>query len=111
MGATMKLSFARYWSFARICVVLLAVWMVMRREVCLADDSDSSWIFRRSYFSHIYPPEVQMRYPIPVSRSAYRLPLVNTTPNFGVRSTYRLDTINIRGDMTLYEQFSTQVEP
>lgn len=77
---------------------------------------DGSWIFRRSYFSHVLPPEIQARYPVPESRSAYRLPLVDIYPGVSVQGVQRYNTIILGNgpngtDMTIYRQFWLQVKP
>jgi hypothetical protein len=76
---------------------------------------DQGWMFRRSYFSHVLPPEIQARYPVPESRSAYRRPLVNLAPGFGVRGSYRYNPIEIYDgrstDVEIYRQFWFQTEP
>jgi hypothetical protein len=77
-----------------------------------ASADDQGWTFRRSYFSHVMPPEIQARYPVPESRSAYRRPLV--TPGFGVRGSYRYNPIEIYDgrstDVEIYRQFWFQTE-
>jgi hypothetical protein len=71
-------------------------------------------VFRRSYFSHVLPPEIQARYPVPASRSAYRRPLVNLAPGYGVRGVYRFNPIVIydgrAADVEIYQQIWTQVD-
>ena len=62
-----------------------------------ASADDQGWMFRHSYFSHVMPPEIQARYPVPESRSAYRRPIVNLSPGFGVRGVYR------PGDVTMLD--------
>jgi hypothetical protein len=78
-----------------------------------ASAGDPNWVFRRSYFSHVLPPEVQANYPVPVSRSAYRRPYLY--PGFAVKSTYRYNPIEIfdgrTTDLTIYRDFSIQFEP
>jgi hypothetical protein len=80
-----------------------------------ASADDHGWMFRRSYFSHVLPPEIQARYPVPESRSAYRRPLVNLAPGFGVRGSYRYNPIEIYDgrstDVEIYRSFWFQTEP
>jgi hypothetical protein len=80
-----------------------------------ASADDQGWMFRRSYFSHVLPPEIQARYPVPESRSAYRRPLVNLSPGFGVRGSYRYNPIEIYDgrstDVEIYRSFWFQTEP
>jgi hypothetical protein len=86
--------------------------------VCAANPAfadDQGWMFRRSYFSHVLPPQIQARYPVPESRSAYRRPLVNLSPGFGVRGSYRYNPIEIYDgrstDIEIYRSFWFQTEP
>ena len=110
IGRTRKLA-----SLARLTGSLVVViglsWCGAGRA--LADDQ--GWMFRRSYFSHVLPPEIQARYPVPESRSAYRRPLVNLSPGFGVRGSYRYNPIEIfdgrSTDIEIYRQFWFQTEP
>jgi hypothetical protein len=78
-------------------------------------DDEQSWMYRRSYFSHVLPPQIQARYPVPESRSAYRRPYVNLSPGFGVRGSYRYNPIMIYDgqstDVEIYRQFWFQTEP
>lgn len=79
-----------------------------------APAGDDSWVYRRSYFSHVLPPDVQAQYPVPDSRSAYRIPYVDTSPGFGVRGIYRYNPVIIydgrANDVTIYRQFWLQFE-
>ena len=98
---------------ARLCAALLAVIALCAFANRSASAGDESWMFRRSYFSHVLPPEIQARYPIPESRSAYRLPLVDVYPGFSVQGVQRYNTILLDNgnDVTLYRQFWFQVKP
>ena len=49
------------------------------------------WMFRRSYYSHHIPAEVEAHYPRPISRSAYRRAVV--PPGFSIRGEYRRNTM------------------
>jgi hypothetical protein len=78
-----------------------------------AGAGDDNWIYRRSYFSHVLPPEIQARYPIPVSRSAYRLPIVDMSPSFGAQGVERYNTIYLDhgNDVMIYHSFWVQGRP
>ena len=65
--------------------------------VCTQDASAGTWMFRRSYYSHVLPPDVAANYPQPESRSAFRRAVPSPNPSFSVRGGYRYNTINIRG--------------
>lgn len=66
------------------------------------------WMFRRSYFSHVIPPERQQEFPRPVSRSAYRRPILRHRPGFAIRGGYRFDTMRIQtgssSDVTVFRE-------
>lgn len=98
---------------ARLCTVLLVAFIFSGLCGLPASAGDDTWIFRRSYFSHVLPPEVQARYPIPVSRSAYRLPLVDVYPGFSVQGVERYNTILLDhgNDVMIYRQFWMQFKP
>lgn len=76
---------------------------------------DSSWIYRRSYFSHNLPPSVQAQYPVPESRSAYRIPMVYESPGAGIQGVYRYNPIIMydgrSSDVTVYRQNWFQLQP
>src|SRR5580704_9822609 len=80
-----------------------------------ASADEQGWMYRRSYFSHVLPPQIQARYPVPEGRSAYRRPLVNLAPGFGVRGSYRYNPIEIfdgrSTDVEIYRSFWFQTEP
>jgi len=59
-----------------------------------ADAAD--WMFRRSYYSHKVPPELEATYPRPTSRSAYRRPYIRRNAGFSVRGGYRYNRIFLR---------------
>ena len=66
------------------------------------------WMFRRSYHSHVIPEAMQHQYPRPVSRSAYRRPVVHHRPGFAIRGGYRYDRMILRSgnstDVTIYRE-------
>jgi hypothetical protein len=97
----------------RLCVTLLVTVGLSAFTLAPAAADDTGWVYRRSYFSHVLPPEVQARYPVPVSRSAYRLPLVDTYPGFAVQEVQRFNAIQFDhgNDTTIYRQFWVQVKP
>ena len=55
----------------------------------------SGWMFRRSYYSHKVPAELEASYPRPISRSAYRRPYIRST-GYAVRGGYRYNRIFLR---------------
>lgn len=67
-----------------------------------------NWMFRRSYYSHVIPAEQQKNYPRPVSRSAYRRPIVHHRPGFAIRGAYRYNTMRLRSggstDVTVFRE-------
>ena len=96
----------RIFGVAALLVCLTAPWA----------SAGDNWVFRRSYFSHVLPPEVQARYPVPESRSAYRLPLMDINPSIAVQGIYRYNTISIYDgagsyDTTIYGQYWLQAKP
>jgi hypothetical protein len=99
----------RSW-LARLRVVVLVAAGLSAFAVRPAAADDTGWVFRRSYFSHVLPPQVQARYPVPESRSAYRLPLVDVYPGFSVQGVQRYNTILMDqgNDVTIYRQFWIQ---
>jgi hypothetical protein len=110
IGRTRKLA-----SSARVTAVLAVAIAICHGATGSAAADDQGWMFRRSYFSHVLPPEIQARYPVPESRSAYRRPLVNLSPGYGVRGSYRYNPIEIfdgrSTDVEIYRQFWFQTEP
>jgi hypothetical protein len=76
---------------------------------------DGEWVFRRSYFSHVLPEDLQARYPQPESRSAYRLPFAYEAPGAGIHGVYRYNNIQIFDgrsmDTTIYRQNWFQLQP
>jgi hypothetical protein len=105
----------KFASMARLTATLAVVIGLCQLANNPAAADDQGWMFRRSYFSHVLPPEIQARYPVPESRSAYRRPLVNLAPGFGVRGSYRYNPIEIfdgtSTDVEIYRQFWFQTEP
>jgi hypothetical protein len=100
-------------SSVRLCITLLVTVGLSAFGLAPAAADDTGWVFHRSYFSHYLPPEVQSRYPVPESRSAYRLPLVDTYPGFAVQGVQRYNTIQFDNgnDTTIYRQFWIQFKP
>lgn len=69
--------------------------------VCASQNSAAAdMMFRRSYYSHAIPPEMEPFSPRPVSRSAYRPALVGTTPGFAIRGAHRFNTIYLRSGLS-----------
>jgi hypothetical protein len=105
----------KFASIARLTATLAVVIGFCQFASNRAAADDQGWMFRRSYFSHVLPPEIQARYPVPESRSAYRRPLVNLSPGFGVRGSYRYNPIEIfdgrSTDIEIYRSFWFQTEP
>jgi hypothetical protein len=105
----------KFASIARLTATLTVVIGLSQLASNRAAADEQGWMFRRSYFSHVLPPEIQARYPVPESRSAYRRPLVNLSPGFGVRGSYRYNPIEIfdgtSTDVEIYRQFWFQTEP
>jgi hypothetical protein len=99
----------------RLTATVVVVVGIGQSAIRSASADDQGWMFRRSYFSHVLPPEIQARYPVPESRSAYRRPLVNLSAGFGVRGSYRYNPIEIFDgrsvDVEIYRQFWFQTEP
>jgi hypothetical protein len=102
-------------SIVRLTATLAVVAGLSLVPLSRASAEDQGWMFRRSYFSHVLPPQIQARYPVPESRSAYRRPIVNLSPGFGVRGIYRYNPIEIYDgqsvDIEIYRQFWFQMEP
>jgi hypothetical protein len=103
----------------RACRFVPGAVVALAAICCFGDRSalagDESWMYRRSYFSHVLPPEVQARYPVPESRSAYRRPMVTVYPGFSVRSVERYNPVQIfdgrSTDTTIYRQFWIEFQP
>jgi hypothetical protein len=103
------------WS-GRLGVTLLVTAGLSAFATNRAAADDNGWIYRRSYFSHVLPPQIQARYPVPESRSAYRLPLVDIYPGVSVQGVQRYNTIILGNgstgtDTTIYRQYWLQVKP
>ena len=73
------------------------------------------WMFRRSYYSHVIPENMQHMYPRPVSRSAYRRPVLPHRHGFAIRGGYRYDSMILRSgrssDVTVYRESWFDVRP
>lgn len=71
------------------------------------------WMFRRSYFSHVPAGELPPDYPLPVSRSAYRI--AHYRYGFGVNAGYRINNYIIqngnRTDQTIYTEGWVEFSP
>lgn len=95
---------------AALVLVVVGGWMTHS-----ATAADPNWVYRRSYFSHVLPPEIQANYPVPTSRAAYRVPMVQVYPGFSVQGAYRYNPIVINdgraNDVTIYRQFWVQFQP
>ena len=111
----MSLSSQKLGSIVRLTATLAVVAGLTCVPLSRASADEQGWMFRRSYFSHVLPPQIQARYPVPESRSAYRRPYVNLSPGFGVRGSYRYNPIMIYDgqstDVEIYRQFWFQTEP
>jgi hypothetical protein len=111
----MSLSHQKLGSIVRLTATLAIVAGLSCCSVSRASADEQGWMFRRSYFSHVLPPQIQARYPVPESRSAYRRPYVNLSSGFGVRGVYRYNPIEIYDgqsvDVEIYRQFWFQTEP
>lgn len=77
--------------------------------------SAGDWMFQRSYYSHDIPPELESRYPRPISRSAYRRAVLPLTPGFAVRHAHRYNRVYLRSgnssDVTILRDDWFQVRP
>ena len=97
----------------RLSVALFSVFLLnsaMTQQV-----QADKWMFRRSYYSHVIPENMQHKYPRPVSRSAYRRPVVRHRPGFAIRGGYRYNSIILRSggssDVTIYRENWFDVRP
>jgi hypothetical protein len=92
-------------------VLLCAAWIALQAAPAAADE----WMFRRSYFSHMLPPDVPPPYPLPESRSAYRPAYYRESLGGSVRSAYRVNNYIIqngpRMDRTFYREGYIEVNP
>jgi len=81
----------------------LAVLSLLVPGMSSASQADD-WMFRRSYYSHALPENLPPDYPLPVSRSGYRV--AHYREGFGVSTGYRWNNYVIqngaRVDRTLY---------
>ena len=72
-------------------------------------------MFRRSYYSHDVPAELESVYPRPASRSAYRPALVGTTPGFAIRGAHRFNRIYLNSgsstDLTIIREDWHELTP
>ena len=77
----------------RISLLAGGLCLFVLTAVQAAEVRADHWMFRRSYYSHAVPPEIEAHYPRPTSRSAYRRALVGTSPGFAIRGGYRYNHI------------------
>lgn len=68
-----------------------------------ADAED--WAFRRSYYSHALTPEVARVTPEPHYRSAYRVPHKNQYPGYTVRSSFRINRVQLQSGHSRDSQY------
>ena len=60
-----------------------------------AEVNAENWVFHRSYFSHQLSPEMAATAPMPVNRSAYRIPTKPYNTGGTVRWSWRSNRINL----------------
>lgn len=94
------------------CLLLLSVATV----VGMATEAQAEhWMYRRSYYSHQLPPEIQSQYPLPLSRTAYRPTFMRSGPGYNVRGGYRIKRFFLRSgnstDMTIYREDWFEARP
>jgi hypothetical protein len=98
MSPSFPYEFARRWFAAGLVLGAL--------NACSEIASAEDWMFRRSYFSHDLPEGVAANYPVPTSRSAYRI--AQYRDGFGINSAYRVNNYVIvngdRVDRTYYRE-------
>ncbi len=85
------------WSCLLLCLNFSA-------SLLVAED----WAFRRSYYSHDLSGEAFAGAPMPVSRSAYRIPYVPNNPGGTVYSTWRLNRVQLRSGSSVDTQYFWQ---
>lgn len=99
----------------RIGFFAAAVGLLLTLFVSPVEVRAERWMFRRSYFSHIVPAELQRVSPRPNSRSAYRRALVGTSPGFSVQGGYRINRIFLRSgnstDLTVIREDWVRYRP
>ena len=86
---------------------LLAGVLVMAAFCGLSKSAPAEdWMFRRSYYSHELPEGQPVNYPLPVSRSAYRV--AHYREGFGISTGFRVNNYVIqngnRVDRTFYRE-------
>ena len=78
-------------------------------------EAADGWMYRRSYYSHEIPPEVQQTLPMPEHRSAYRPAVTPYGPGFAIRGGYRINRIFLQSglstDLTVIRQGWFDVRP
>jgi hypothetical protein len=99
----------------RVCLALIGL---TAGVVSLGSDTPAAageLMFRRSYYTHDIPPELEEVYPRPASRSAYRPALVGTTPGFAIRGAHRFNRIFLRSgnstDLTIIREDWYELTP
>ena len=95
-------------------VVLFFV--VMLGNIGGSDESQAGeWMFRRSYYSHQVPPEIELQNPTPRSRSAYRGAYVGINPGFSIQGGYRFNRVVINSgnssDVTILRRNWFEITP
>lgn len=84
---------------------LLGVCLAWSGVIGLDPVQAENWAFRRSYFSHDLQGEHLAHAPMPVSRSAYRIPYVPNYPGATVLSTWRMNRVQLRSGSSVDSQF------
>lgn len=91
MKSTGRFRHKSFFPLFTLLAVVTAATLFTARPAAAGD-----WRFRRSYFSHQVPAELQARYPAPLSRSAYRTAVAGYLPGFSVQGGFRFNTIRLR---------------
>ncbi|TWT61963.1 hypothetical protein Pan54_27010 [Rubinisphaera italica] len=64
-----------------------------------------NWAFQRSYYSHALTPEVAAVTPEPYYRSAYRTPYKSIYPGMTVRSSFRINRLQLQSGLSRDSQY------